>query len=79
MPRPGFESIKIYADDYERAKSMKRELGLSVPGEHVPFADVIGAALEGWGKLPDRVRRQILSERSARREAAAGGSEAAVA
>ena len=56
------ESVKISDEDKERAKQIQRRRGDTL-------SNAIGAALEGWERLPAKVQDEIWRGRLARKHA----------
>ena len=62
MATTEMQNVKIYGDDYERARNIRLDRGLSI-------VESIGCALEGWEKLPRKVQDELIRDRSRRQHA----------
>ncbi len=57
------ESVRVYLDDYRKAKEIRFAERINV------MPEALGCAIDGWAHLPPRVRRKIVNDRLQRREA----------
>lgn len=55
----GYESLKIYTDDWERVKGVRLERG-------IPLVEAVGCCIEAWDKLSKREQDQIIRARAQR-------------
>jgi hypothetical protein len=58
-----YESVKIYDEDFARAREIRRALN------GIPMIEIIGATIEAWEHIPKSAREKILRHRFDRRVA----------